>query len=206
MSFDPASGAGMAVGDGGVVLKTADAWATYTPAPGLSGTLPIKTDDQELRAVRFVSPTVGYLFGGGGFAMKTSDGGDSLVALDAAVFTGTKHSFAASFVGESWGWVGGDAGFMARTTDGATWTKVTPPVAGFYTRGMHFPSTSFGVVVGTSGRILEWNGTALAQVPSPTTTSLRAVSAVDSAHGFIVGDAGLVLVKSGGGWAQESAG
>lgn len=204
MTFDPTTGAGMAVGDGGTVLRTADSWTTYTAAPGVNGTLVAKTDDQEIRVVRFVSPAVGYLFGNGGHAFKTVDGGNTLTAIDPAVITSTKHLYAASFPDADNGWVGGDASFIARTTDGTTWVKQTLGTGiTIFVRGMHFLSAGFGVLVGTSGKILRWDGSAFVQDASPVSTSLRAVRMVDATHGFIVGDGGELLVNQGSGWVSE---
>ncbi|HEY3451114.1 MAG TPA: YCF48-related protein [Myxococcales bacterium] len=202
MALDPATGAGMAVGDGGNVLKTADTWATYFAVPGVTGTLSTKTDDQEIRVVRFVSPTVGYLFGNSGFAMKTTDGGETLTALSPSVI-GVRDLHAASFLDASNGFVGGDttSSFIARTTDGSTFVRQTTP--SINVRGLHYVSPTYCIFVGTSGKVVEWKSGAFGLVTIPVATSLRAVRMVDESRGFIVGDGGEILVSSGGAWVSE---
>jgi photosystem II stability/assembly factor-like uncharacterized protein len=174
----------VAVGEGGTVLISTDGGASFVKAAGCIGG-PTQTADQDLRALQMLTPQVGYVFGGRGFAMRTDDGGATLVPLAPAVFTQTKELYAASFWSATAGWVGGDSSFLARTSDGQTFTTVAMPTGvSFFVRGISFVDADNGLIVGTQGKALVWGpGASLREVPSPTTSSLRAVKLTSSSSG-----------------------
>lgn len=62
-----------------------------------------------------------------------------------------------------------------------------------------------GWAVGLNGAIARWNGSILAQVPSPVTTNLNAVSMVDSSTGWAVGDNGTILNWNGTSWTSYAS-
>lgn len=203
--FVRGTGRAFAIGDGGLVLRSSDSGASFQTAPGFTGG-PTQSG-QEVRSASFVSGSVGYLVGNSGFAVKTSDGGASFSPLDPSTISGTRDLYGCSFWDATHGWIGGSSSFLLRTVDGQSFEQVSAPIS-INVRALHFKDATIGLVVGTNGNVLRWNGFsgAFEQLPSPTTKTLRAVKAVSGSRGFIVGDDGTALVYDGSILVSETSG
>lgn len=120
----------VAIGPGGLIMKTDDGGDTWTyPQSGTT---------EGLNDVFFQSSSVGYIVGNNptgepGVMLKTTDGGDNWFVLNVNI----EDIHSVYFIDENTGWiVGGNHltntykyGYISKTTDGGqTWTAQTPAV------------------------------------------------------------------------------
>jgi len=109
-----------AVGEGGVILKTSDGGATWTPQ--VSGT------GAALFGVSAIDSSTAWAVGAGGVIVATSDGGATWRALNSRV---RADLYGVSAVSASTCWAVGSGGTILKTSDGgATWTPQGAVVVG----------------------------------------------------------------------------
>lgn len=166
--FDGAGRLGWAVGNGGLVLSTTDAGATWTRH------LPTAAS---LRGVWFTSAEDGWAVGLGGTVLHYSAVGGILAWRPVTSAATSDNLMGVYFATRDTGWVSGGSGLLMTTFDrGATWSKV-------YRGGVTLNSVMFagtmdgwavgdaGVIVGTHDRGVSW----FTVQPSVTGQALKAV-------------------------------
>ena len=113
--FDAAGRRGWVVGNGGVILATADA--------GLHWTRRMPTSFP-LRGVWFTSAQVGWAVGDAGTILYTVNGGASWTRVVNDSAATSENLMSVTFATPDVGWVVGTGGLVLRTTDGgATWKR-----------------------------------------------------------------------------------
>jgi photosystem II stability/assembly factor-like uncharacterized protein len=207
------------------LLGAGTVWALYarlrprakpTPEPPNITWQPQRSgiDEVFLLGVAFVDATRGWVVGGSGTILATTDGGEtwsrqdsgSRAELNAVVFPDAAHGWA----------VGNDesgVGTILSTVDGgATWRQQATSAS--LLSGLAFPDTTHGWVVGGSGTILATTdgGETWAAQAAGSTASLLGVTFVDAVHGWAVGvdsprGRGTILATADGGetWKAQRA-
>ena len=195
---------GWAVGDGGVILVTANGGSSWDPQSTQGVT-------SSLKGVFFIDASHGWVVGSGGSGNKsiflsTANGGnnwsvkasDTLAILRAVSFTSTTNGVAV-----------GDAGVIYHTTDGGTTWSLIASGTTSNLRGVSFGDASNGWAVGDAGTILvttDGGGSWTSQT-SGSGASLWDVSFADATHGWAVGQAGVVRVTTdGSSWSAQTSG
>jgi len=177
---------GWVVGDGGRILKTTNAGASWTSQTSNSAFT--------LHAVWFTSALEGRAVGNARTVLRTANGGTTWLRVSAADSLGENLEDVV-FASRDTGWVVGAEGLVARTFDrGATWRITRLPTA-FDLKSLSFAGTrdgwavgEGGVVAGTHDRGLTWFLT-----PNLTTQTLMAVSRTEVDSAIAVGAVGTVL-------------
>ena len=181
--FDGAGRRGWAVGNGGVVLSTTDAGATWTRQPSTTIT--------NLHGVWFTSALEGWVAGNGGTVLHTLNGGSSWARLaNTASFENLVDVY---FASRDTGWVVGAGGLILSTTDrGVTWRRTVR--GGLTLNGVMFAGTRDGWAVGEGGAILGTHdrGVSWFIVPSITGQALKGLWRVDAETAVAVGAQGVV--------------
>ncbi|MFN7133657.1 MAG: WD40/YVTN/BNR-like repeat-containing protein, partial [Myxococcales bacterium] len=209
-----------AVGTAGLLLRSSDGGATWSvPSGGLQATTDI------IRTVQFPSTNVGYMFGSNGFAARTGNGGQTWTTLDVdpavpcGTSTTTEYVYASQFLTDSVGYVvgttqvpsscGTQMPLVARTTNGGqTWTQLPlPSNTARIMYDVHFLDENNGMVVGASGAIWRWNGTAFVTetVSGYTTTTWRTVKMLSPTSAIVTGNTNIVAVWDGTTLTTETA-
>ena len=173
---------GWAVGDGGRVLSTSDAGATWTAQVSNTGF--------NLNAVWFTSALEGWAGGANGTLIHTVNGGSAWAVVPSGA---SEVLEAITFATPDTGWAVGSAGVTLRTFDhGATWQKQYPTASTL--RGVSFAGTrdgwavgDGGVIVGTHDRGVTW----FVVQPAVTAQPLRDVFRRSEAEAWAVGTAGV---------------
>jgi photosystem II stability/assembly factor-like uncharacterized protein len=180
--FDRDGRHGWAVGDGGAILATTDAGATWTRQA--SNTL------FNLNAVWFTDADSGWAVGNSGMAVHTRDGGNTWTPMPTGASENLRDVY---FAYPDTGWAVGNAGAVLRTFDwGATWDKQNPTPSPLYS--VSFAGTRDGWAVGDNGTILGTTdrGTTWNAAPSVTAQSLRGVHRRSEFVAFAVGQQGVI--------------
>jgi photosystem II stability/assembly factor-like uncharacterized protein len=135
---------GWAVGGEGLILKTGDGGATWTPQ-NTGTTTP-------LAAVHFTSSAVGHAVGEGGLLLRTANGGGSWSVQK----TGTKEPLLSVYFPDgNTGYAVGYNGMILKTSNaGATWARQNSGYArffgnDFYFNSVHFTDAENGWIVGS---------------------------------------------------------
>ena len=181
--FDGAGRLGWAVGNGGVVLATTDAGATW--GRQLSTTL------SPLRGVWFTSAREGWAAGNGGTVLHTLNGGSTWTRL--ANTASSEDLMDVTFATRDTGWVVGASGLILATTDrGVTWRRTMR--GGFTLNSVKFAGTKDGWAVGEGGVILGTHdrGDSWFSVPSVTGQALKSLWRFDASAAAAVGTGGVV--------------
>jgi photosystem II stability/assembly factor-like uncharacterized protein len=174
---------GVAVGEGGTVVRTVDAGASWQRPP--SGT------SFSLNGVWFTSALEGWAVGNAGTILHTMDGGQGWTRLT-NVGVGDAL-FGVRFATPDTGWVVGGTGLVLRTFDrGASWQSFRVPTA-FALHGVAFSGTRDGWVVGAGGVIAGTHdrGVSWFLLPSLTTQGLEAVWRRGEPAAWAVGSQGV---------------
>ena len=184
--FDGAGRLGWAVGDGGVVLSTMDAGATWTRQ---------LSPAYNLRGVWFTSALEGWVAGYGGTVLHTLNGGSTWTR---SISTATGENLMdVYFATRDTGWVVGTNGLIMATNDrGLTWQKTNP--TGVTLNGVMFAGTRDGWAVGDGGIILGSHdrGVTWFTVPYATAQPLKGLWRPDPERAVAVGAGGVVLRTS----------
>jgi len=177
-------------------VSAAETWTAQT-----SGTT------VNLYDVDFVDSNIGWVVGGSGTILKTTDGG----GIWAFQTSGTTAAiYAIDIVDANTGWVVGDSGTILKTTNGGTtWTALTSGTT-VNLDDVDFINSSTGWAVGNGGTILKTTdgGTTWTALTSGTTVNLYDVDFVDSNTGWAVGSSGTILKTTNGGttWTAQISG
>ncbi len=185
--FDGAGRRGWAVGNGGAVLSTTDAGATW--ARQLSSTV------TPLRGVWFTSALEGWAAGNGGTVLHTLNGGSSWTRL--LNTASSENLMDVCFATRDTGWVVGEGGLILSTTDrGLHWQRTLR--GGVTLNSVRFAGTTDGWAVGEAGIVLGTHdrGVTWFTVPYVTAQSLKGLWRHDVERAVAVGAAGVVLRTS----------
>lgn len=128
------------------------------------------------------------------FTMITDPNGISLTSLDVLSANSVWALGAGNFWGTLYHWNGSTWNYAGKTPGGVRADD-----------GLDMLTANDGWTVGNNGAITHWDGTTLAEVTSPTTTNLTAISMVDSNTGWAVGEAGTILVWDGSTWTMDTS-
>ena len=158
-----------------------------------------------LKAVYFVSSTVGGAVGDFGTILRTTDGGTTWTSQTSGT---TSDLWDVSFIDANTGIAVG--GTILRTIDGGTtWTSQTSGTTRILF-GVSFTDADTGTAVGGSGTILRTTdgGTSWISQSSGTINDLFGVSFTDAYRGTAVGREGTILRTSNGGttWTLQTSG
>ncbi len=189
--------AGLAVGEGGATVDTADGGSTWT--------LRSAPTTATLRAVDLADGGQGWAVGDEGAIAHTADGGTTWGAQSAPT---TATLRAVAFADTLSGWAVGDAGTVIRTDDGgATWAAQSTPATATLNAVASVSATT-GVAVGSEGLVLRTadGGSTWTTASAPTRTNISAIHMVGAKHGWAVGGSGIVLRTRNGGasWVKQS--
>jgi hypothetical protein len=182
--FQPDGQSGWTVGDGGKILHTADAGASWTTQVSSSGFT--------LHGVWFTDEREGWAVGVSGTVLRTTDRGATWIRL---VNVGAGEILKdVVFASRDTGWVVGSNGAILRTFDRGTSWQRTNALTAFSLNSVAFSGTrdgwavgDGGVIVGTHDRGLSWF-----LVPSLTTDVLEAVWRRSASLAFAAGSQGVV--------------
>lgn len=184
---------GWAVGRQGKIVHTTNAGATWT--------LQNSSTTNDLNKVFMVNSTCGYAVGDGGKFIKYNGTGWTTISISYS-----QDMFGVYFIDANTGWISGDWGRIMMTTDGgATWT--TQVNNSMYTnafRDLHMLSATDGWAVGTSGRVLHYNGTSWSNFTNPASGTLYSVSFSSPSNGFMTGQNSKVYHYDGTSWSEHS--
>jgi photosystem II stability/assembly factor-like uncharacterized protein len=180
--FDPDGRHGWVVGNGGELLATTDAGATWLRK--LSGTT------FNLNAVWFTDPDSGWAVGNAGTAIHTTDGGNTwrLIPTSAG-----ENLLDVTFATPDTGWIVGSSGAILRTFNwGGAWSKQNPSI--YTLHAVSFSGTRRGWAVGDNGTVLGTvdRGLNWSAEPFVTGQSLRAVRRRSQFVAFAAGMQGVV--------------
>jgi photosystem II stability/assembly factor-like uncharacterized protein len=160
-----------------------------------------------LYGVALVDSSTGWVVGGVGTILATSNGGTDWMPQT----SGTLNDlYTVDFTNASHGWVVGGVGTILATSNGGSdWTSQTSGI-GTDLMGVSFADATHGWAVGTGGIILvttNGGGTWSPQT-SNTGEDLWAVAFADTTHGWAVGTGGTILATTNGGgtWSTQTSG
>lgn len=174
---------GWAVGNGGRIITTADAGASWT--------MQVSNAGFNLNSVWFTGAGEGWAVGAGGTMVHTVNGGVTWAPVTSNASENLNDVW---FATPDTGWVAGANGLVLRTFDhGATWQRSTPTTFDLFS--ISFSGTrdgwavgNGGVIVGTHDRGLSW----FVVTPSITSQALRAVWRRSEPAAWTAGAAGSV--------------
>jgi photosystem II stability/assembly factor-like uncharacterized protein len=187
------------VGHNGVGLKTINSGATWNQ---------LNISPATRNAVRFVSPTTGFMAGNNLGVLKTSDAGNSWTYISGG--NPELHDF--YFPDSVSGWAVGDLemGFGALFNPFTTTFIQINGIAGKVLRGIWFTNSLTGIAVGNFGAIVRTVNGGATWLPQISNTSelLCKIMFVNSTTGIAVGYNGIILKTNDGGtnWTQLNSG
>lgn len=167
-----------------------------------------------LNAVYFVSPTIGWTIGINGHPYKSTDGGYTWID-PGAIVSGCNDIF---FIDADTGWAvttfvsklnTEDMGWIYKTTNGGTvWSSQSLPISGAY--AVHFTSPLIGIVCGPNGGIARTTdgGASWYPISVGTAASFYSIDFADAQYGWITGESGVIYYTMDGGenWAPQTSG
>jgi photosystem II stability/assembly factor-like uncharacterized protein len=180
--FLPDGRTGWAVGDGGRIVATTDAGATWNTQIGFTS--------NNLNAVWFTSASEGWAVGDANTLLKYTNGTWARITVSIGVPLND-----VCFATPDTGWIAGDNGTIARTVNGGdTWIKTNLP-SSFAFHSIAFAGTKDGWAVGDGGTVAGTHDRGLTWfiTPSLTAQPLKAVWRLDAATAIAVGATGTVL-------------
>lgn len=180
---------GFVAGDGGTLLATSDAGATWEPVA-----VPVKDN---LTSIYFVGDH-GWIAGWTGAILHSKDGGKTWERQSSGILHALDDIF---FADEKHGWAVGWAGTILRTTDGgATWEQVRVPNVMWSMSAVYFTDLNNGWITGFNGQILRSRdgGRTWEPVSSPVQSWLTSVVFDRSGRGWIAAENGLLTTEDGG--------
>ena len=195
---------GLAVGDGGTILKTVNggtAWTSQNSGTTTAG----------FRAVFFANATVAYAVGYPGEIYKTIDGGTTWNAQSSGV---SSYLDGVYFTHADTGYVcGGYPGpsvILKTTNGGTTWTTQTFASITTEFRSIYFPVSTIGYATGNGGEIVKTTDAGLTwnQQTSATVSGLYGICFTDAITGHAVGSFGTYIKTTDGGisWISGTSG
>ena len=183
---------GWAVGRQGKIIRTINggtSWSTQNSAT-----------TKDLNKIFMVSSSLGYAVGDGGTGIKYN--GTSWSTLNISF---SQDMYGVYFLDATTGWVSGDWGCIKMTTDGgSTWTtQMSNSIYSNTFNDLHMLSATEGWAVGSSGRVLKYDGTNWTTVSNPASNNLddlHAVSFISSNDGFMSGESSGMYHWDGNSW------
>lgn len=168
---------------------------------------PVSTPRRDLDGVSFVDANHGVAVGAAGYAIFTTDGGQTwtggqsvvglgLHGVDMVVAGYSPRPMTVHAVGDSGSVVvSGAKGLAWYGTGGDNQFSGQGQPTAQDLRAVHFTDRLNGWAVGSGGVVLVTHdeGTSWTQQPAPTSETLRGVDLPDANHGFAVGDGGAIL-------------
>lgn len=141
--FQPDGRNGWAVGDGGVIVGTNNAGATWNREASSTAF--------NLSDVWFTTDVTGFAVGNGGTVMRTRDAGQSWTRINTV--GAVENLFGVCFADTAHGWAVGANGAIVRTANGgASWSKLNPTANQL--NSVSFSDTTNGWAVGEGGVIV----------------------------------------------------
>lgn len=167
---------------------------------------------KSLVAMHFINETTGWVVGGFGAILKTTDGGDTWEIQRPSSTKPSGRSYYRSkihFLNENFGWtVGGPSDTVLITSDGGqTWlaANLLSDIS-----DVHFINENEGWAVGAKGTIARTSngGESWIQKQSGTDIYLSSVFFIDAKNGWVLGGAGTILNTLNGGdtWERQESG
>jgi len=192
---------GIAVGDGGTILKTTDGgkhWSTQN-----SGTR------NDLHGIAFSDSQTGVAVGGYGTILMTTSGGEHWSTQS----SGTRNDLhGIAFSDSQTGVAVGVGGKILKTRDGGeSWSVQSSRRTGASLYAIAFSDSQTGVAVGVGGTILKTTsgGEYWSAQSSGTNSILSGIAFSDSKAGVAVGGGGTTILKTrdgGESWSTQSSG
>jgi photosystem II stability/assembly factor-like uncharacterized protein len=184
---------GWAVGRQGKIIRTTNggtSWSTQN-----------STTTKDLNKIFMVNSSAGYAVGDGGTVLKYNGTTWSTLSIGFS-----QDMYGVYFLDASTGWVSGDWGCIKMTTDGgSTWTtQMNNSIYSNTFNDLHMLSSTEGWAVGSSGRVLRYDGTNWTSVSNPASSNLNdlhAVSFTSSNDGFMSGQSSGMYYWDGSGWS-----
>ncbi|MBT1688116.1 YCF48-related protein [Dawidia soli] len=188
---------GVAVGSGGVIVRTSDTGASWQTVPS--------NTNRNIRAIAGLTSTMLLVAGDSNTILKSIDAGNTWAPKAAKANT---QLTAVRRISTSKAVVVGSTGYIATSSDGGeTWAQV-PSNTLRTLNDAHFPSESVGYVAGGSGTILKSTDGGRSWLPqiSGVSASLSCVYFLDELTGWIGGGAGTLLITHDGGttWTKDN--
>lgn len=184
---------GWAVGRQGKIIRTTDGGTTWTEQN--SGTT------RDLNKVHMLDANTGFAVGNNGTFLK----------YNGATWSGVNINFSQAmhgvyFLDANTGWISGDWGRIMMTTNGGnTWTnQMTNAIYSNLFYDLQMISSTEGWAVGTSGRVLKYNGSNWVNESTPATADLYAVHFSSANHGFMTGKNSAVFQYDGSSWITHN--
>ncbi|MDO8599352.1 MAG: YCF48-related protein, partial [bacterium] len=188
-----------AVGNGGMIVRSADSGATWVRSTAGS---------TNLNALAMLSSGgTGWIVGDSGTIRKTTDAGVTTTAQT----SGTSNNLTeVAAVDLNTVYVVGSVGTILKTTNGGTtWTAQTSGVA-TPLLGIYATDANTVFVVGDSGTILKTTngGTTWTAQTSGVSSYLEAVTCTDASTCWAIGESGAILKTTNGGitWTAQTSG
>ncbi|CAF3693578.1 unnamed protein product [Rotaria sp. Silwood1] len=151
----------------------------------------------ELRKLKFLTPTTGYACGGAGTFMKTTDGGDTWNILNVGL---TGYIDALYFINENTGWLGSTESKIQKTTNGgANWVSQPIPPS-VYIADINFTSDQVGYAAANGGQIYKTTngGTNWTNI-APLSIHWGEIQFINQNTGWVLSDYDLYKTTNGGG-------
>jgi photosystem II stability/assembly factor-like uncharacterized protein len=193
------SGVVIAVGDGGVILKSSDSGVTWTTKTSGTGV--------DLYGVWSVSTTKFIAVGASGVILVSTNSGDTWGTQTSGVGT-TLRSVWFPINDVNNGWIVGDGGVIRVTANGGTnWaTQTSNTSEDLYS--VYGRSTTAIWASGTNGTIRTFNGTTWSGQTSGVSSgvTLRSIAFFNTSIGYTVGDGGKIVHTINGGTTWTTLG
>jgi len=182
------------LGNHGTVVQTSDAGSSFT--------INNLAEFQDLNDVTFITPSIGFAVGSGGYGAITTDGGLNWTLITLPV---TTQLYGVDFIDENTGWICGSSGVVLKTTDGGqNWVQQSTGVSQNLNK-IEMIDSSVGWIVGSGGQVLTTSngGETWSTVSLGIDNNLNNVFFLNSSTGFIVGDSGKAFkTVNGSTWSE----
>jgi len=187
---------GLAVGDGGLILRTTDGGQSWSEVEGNTAS--------DLRTVALGDG--GFAVAAGfGVALRSLDGGATWNPADA----GDVQFLGSAASGTNRAWLVGEGGVVRATTDGGSSWETQPGGTTQDLRGAFFLSASRGWIAGAGGTLLSTEDGGATWIPrgGGIGASLNSLHFVSPSTGWVAGSGGAILRTEDAGlsWAAESS-
>lgn len=160
-----------------------------------------------LSDVSFINATTGWIAGGSGLVLKTTDGGDNWTMENTNT---TRYLYGVHFTDAQHGWIADITGGISATTDGGTtWSPQASP-SSLYFYAMQFTDANHGFVLLEYDSLLYTTngGTTWNRIKIDTVEYHYGMKFVSPTEGWICGSNGQILHSLNGGlnWSVQNSG
>jgi photosystem II stability/assembly factor-like uncharacterized protein len=180
---------GLAIGESGVIVATADAGRTWQKRQ--SGTT------ENLYDIQMIGDE-GWIAGFDGIILHTADGGKTWSRQESGVTLSLETLY---FLDAQDGWAAGWAGLVLHTTDGGRkWQVVKVPGASWSLTSITFLNAKDGFISGFAGQLFRTRdgGATWEQIKAPYSGWLTSVAFDGANRGWITTDDGFLMSTDGG--------